>query len=173
MTAGDLVRAEIKKGDASERAQALRRIVEEGGLVPDEIMVPLVAEGLPSPSSSSDSSNHGYIVDGFPRTASQAQTLDAMMADRGLGPIQRAVNIMLEDWVRDVLFIYTGSPSWLDGRCLINIHACTHRWPSSSCSGGGSVRGAAKRSTRATSCGTGTTCRHSRRRPRPRYAPSC
>jgi adenylate kinase len=99
VTAGDLVRAEIKKGAASERSQALRRIVEAGGLVPDEIMLPLVAEGLPSGTDTSDSDG-GYILDGFPRTATQARMLDAMLAARGLGPIQRAVNIVLADWVR-------------------------------------------------------------------------
>lgn len=100
VTAGNLVRAEIKKGAASERSRALRRIVEAGGLVPDEIMLPLVAEGLPSGSDSSGDSDGGYILDGFPRTAAQARTLDAMLAARGLGPIQRAVNIVLADWVR-------------------------------------------------------------------------
>lgn len=92
----------------SNRSQALRRIVDEGGLVPDEIMVPLVADGLPAAAaaaasggtnSNSNSSSKGYILDGFPRTVAQARALDAMLAAKGLGPIQRAVNIELADWV--------------------------------------------------------------------------
>ncbi len=71
--------------------------MEDGRLVPDDIMVPLVAEGLPA---SSQGKGGGYILDGFPRTVSQARALNAMLAARGLGPIQRAVNIELEDWVR-------------------------------------------------------------------------
>lgn len=60
-------------------------------------MVPLVADGLPG----GDNANaKGYILDGFPRTVAQARALDAMLAVKGLGPIQRAMNIVLEDWVR-------------------------------------------------------------------------
>lgn len=146
VTAGDLVRAEIKRGGSDERygqawtlvgrgisfsntcdcsfllpfphhpftrmarSRALRQMVQEGQLVPDEIMVPLVAAGLPgvdsASGSSSSSGSKGYILDGFPRTVAQARALDAMLAAKGLGTTQRAMNIVLADWVREQAWIW-------------------------------------------------------------------
>ena len=50
-----------------------KQIMDDGGLVGDEVMIGLVDERLRKP----DADSRGYILDGFPRTVAQAQALDA------------------------------------------------------------------------------------------------
>ena len=50
-----------------------------GGLVGDDVMIPLVAERVAKP----DIMSGGVLLDGFPRTADQANGLEAMLADLG------------------------------------------------------------------------------------------
>jgi adenylate kinase len=58
-------------------AQA-RGIMETGGLVPDELVLRIVAERIELPDA-----KRGFILDGFPRTIRQAIGLDNLLADRG------------------------------------------------------------------------------------------
>ena len=54
-------------------------IRDSGGLVGDDVMIPLVAERVAKP----DIVSGGVLLDGFPRTADQANGLEAMLADLG------------------------------------------------------------------------------------------
>ncbi|MBD0358492.1 MAG: adenylate kinase [Rubrobacter sp.] len=63
---GDLVREEIKKG--SELGQKVKEYSDKGELVPDEIIVEMAKPLLED--------NDSWILDGFPRNQSQAETLD-------------------------------------------------------------------------------------------------
>jgi adenylate kinase len=56
-----------------------RRYMEAGGLVPDEVVIGLVAERVARPDA-----RDGFVLDGFPRTAAQAEALDHLLAERGL-----------------------------------------------------------------------------------------
>jgi adenylate kinase len=69
---GDLLRAEVEKGTLLGR-QA-KTIMDAGELVPDEIILGMIAEHL-----AEDDTSNGFLLDGFPRTLRQAVALDAML----------------------------------------------------------------------------------------------
>jgi len=73
---GDLFRAAIR--DDSAIGRDARAYVERGELVPDEIAVRILLERLDRPDAAV-----GAILDGFPRTRAQAETLDRALAERG------------------------------------------------------------------------------------------
>jgi adenylate kinase len=76
ISTGELFR-EALQGTGSLGAK-VRRYVESGGLVPDEIVVQIVRQRLEQPDAA-----EGAILDGFPRTVAQAVALDEMLARSG------------------------------------------------------------------------------------------
>lgn len=81
ISTGDMLRAAEREG--SELGVMAKRIMDEGGLVGDDIMVGLVRERLAQP----DAVGRGYILDGFPRTVPQAVALDEITADLPLDAV--------------------------------------------------------------------------------------
>lgn len=69
VSTGDLFRAEISA--RTPLGQRLERFVEQGALVPDEIVLDVVSSHL----GNRDARSGGYLLDGFPRTLAQAQAL--------------------------------------------------------------------------------------------------
>ncbi|KAG9136736.1 hypothetical protein Leryth_004507 [Lithospermum erythrorhizon] len=69
IAAGDLLRAEIAAG--TENGRQAKEYMEKGQLVPDEIVVMMVKERLLQP----DSQEKGWLLDGYPRSSSQALAL--------------------------------------------------------------------------------------------------
>lgn len=77
ISTGDVLRAEMKKG--SELGETARRYIDQGQLIPDELMVSILA----SVYDAFGRAHKGVIFDGFPRTIPQAEALKAMLAERG------------------------------------------------------------------------------------------
>jgi adenylate kinase len=76
ISTGDMLRAAVREGtDLGEMAQ---KIMDDGGLVGDDIMIGIVEERLDEP----DARTRGFILDGFPRTIEQADALAQSARDR-------------------------------------------------------------------------------------------
>lgn len=82
---GDLFRAAVREG--TPLGGEIRRYMERGELVPDEVTVGILLDRL-----SARDARDGAILDGFPRTRAQAEALDAELAARG-GRVDRALYI--------------------------------------------------------------------------------
>jgi len=76
VSTGDLLREAARRG--SQLGLEAKRSMEQGRLVPDEVVVDLVAERLDAADCQG-----GFLLDGFPRTLAQARALDALLARRG------------------------------------------------------------------------------------------
>jgi adenylate kinase len=73
---GDILRAAVKEG--TEIGQKAREYMERGDLVPDEVIIDVIAERIQQGEASD-----GFILDGFPRTLPQAEALDSKMKELG------------------------------------------------------------------------------------------
>ncbi|HVB03972.1 MAG TPA: adenylate kinase [Chitinophagaceae bacterium] len=75
LSTGDLLRSEI--ADKSPLGGMAKNFIDQGILVPDEVVIAMIAFRLDG-----DPDAGGFIFDGFPRTAAQAEALDGMLEDR-------------------------------------------------------------------------------------------
>jgi adenylate kinase len=76
LSTGDMLRA--ARDAKTEVGVKAEKFMSAGALVPDEIIVEIIAERL----AASDCQG-GYLLDGFPRTIAQAEALDTMLAEKG------------------------------------------------------------------------------------------
>ena len=76
ISTGDVLRAEIKNG--TELGKTSKGYIDQGQLIPDELMIDILASVFDSFKDSK-----GVIFDGFPRTIAQAEALKKMLAERG------------------------------------------------------------------------------------------
>jgi adenylate kinase len=76
LSTGDILRAAVAAG--TELGRKAGDIMERGQLVPDELVIGLIAERLDAGSD-----GDGFILDGFPRTIAQAEALDRLLQERG------------------------------------------------------------------------------------------
>jgi adenylate kinase len=75
---GDILRAAVREG--TELGNEAKEFMDRGDLVPDEVMVGLIAERVASGEAAD-----GFILDGFPRTIAQAEALDSKLSELGRG----------------------------------------------------------------------------------------
>ncbi|WP_193141150.1 MULTISPECIES: adenylate kinase [unclassified Meridianimarinicoccus] len=89
LSTGDLLRAAVAAGtDAGKTAKA---VMEAGKLVSDEIVLAILKDRL-----AEDDTQKGVILDGFPRTTGQAESLDALLEETGQ-KINAAISLDVED----------------------------------------------------------------------------
>ena len=89
LSTGDMLRAAIAAG--TDLGRRCNDIMERGDLVPDEIVVGIIAERLDKPDCAK-----GAVFDGFPRTVAQAEALDKMLAGRG-SRIDAVIELKVDD----------------------------------------------------------------------------
>ena len=89
ISTGDIFRANIKNG--TELGKKAKTFMDQGLLVPDELVVDLVVDRV----NQEDCSN-GYVLDGFPRTIPQAEALDKALAGMGQ-KIDYAIDVEVPD----------------------------------------------------------------------------
>lgn len=93
LSTGDLLRSEIKKG--SELGRFAASFLESGRLLPDEVMMQIMAERIRQP----DARQCGVLYDGFPRTLAQAEAFDRMLAEHR----QRVDGALMLDVAEEVI----------------------------------------------------------------------
>ena len=89
ISTGDIFRANIKAG--TELGMKAKSFMDQGQLVPDEVTIGMLLDRI-----SQDDSKNGYVLDGFPRTIPQAESLTAALKERG-EKIDYAVNVEVPD----------------------------------------------------------------------------
>ena len=105
ITTGDLLRAAVQAG--TPRGREARTYMDEGKLVPDAVILGLIKDELAKPEAA-----HGAILDGFPRTAPQAELVDRTLAERG----QRLNHVLLLEVSEDELVRRMHSRAGIEGR---------------------------------------------------------
>jgi adenylate kinase len=77
LSTGDMLRAEITAG--TELGKKMSLIMSKGELVPDEVVIEMIAHKIDTSKGSA-----GFLFDGFPRTVAQTVSLEKMLNDRGM-----------------------------------------------------------------------------------------
>jgi adenylate kinase len=89
LSTGDMLRAAVAAG--TEIGLKAKAIMERGELVPDAVVIGIIADRIAEPDCAS-----GFILDGFPRTVAQAEALDALLTERDMA-LDTVVDIRVDD----------------------------------------------------------------------------
>jgi adenylate kinase len=89
LSTGEMLRSAVAKG--TEIGRRAKAVMEAGRLVSDEVINGIVAERIGEADCAA-----GFILDGYPRTVAQAEALDRMLAERGLG-LDAVVEIQVDN----------------------------------------------------------------------------
>jgi adenylate kinase len=112
ISTGDIFRSNIKKG--TELGKKAKEYIDKGALVPDDVTIGIVSERLAQKDCES-----GFILDGFPRTIPQAESLDKVLENMGLD-IDYVINIQVADC--DIVERLSGRRVCKDCGCTYHIH---------------------------------------------------
>ena len=90
ISTGDILRKNI--ADGTTLGQKAKGYIDQGALVPDELVVDILKARL----QEDDCKDKGFLLDGFPRTISQAEALDEFLAEQGV-KIDKVINLHVPD----------------------------------------------------------------------------
>jgi len=105
ITTGDLIRAAMKAG--TPLGLSAKKFYDKGQLVPDSVILGMIKDELAHPAA-----KDGAILDGFPRTADQAELVDKTLAER----MQRLNHILLLDVSEEELIRRMRQRATVEGR---------------------------------------------------------
>jgi len=110
IASGDLFRENLK--NETELGLLAKKYMDKGDLVPDDVTIAMVQERLQRPDC-----DQGVILDGFPRTQAQAQSLNELLADMG-----RGLDGVLYIAVPDEELVSRLSGRWICRQCQTPYH---------------------------------------------------
>jgi adenylate kinase len=110
LSTGEMLRQAVKAGTPIGRQASA--IMEAGGLVPDQIVIQIIAERIAAPDCAK-----GFILDGFPRTLKQAAALDVLLASLG-----KRIDAVIEIKVDDKVLIDRISGRYMCANCGASYH---------------------------------------------------
>src|SRR5262249_9345282 len=116
ITTGDLIRAAMR--DGTPLGLEVKKYYDEGKLVPDSLLLGMIKDELDGADA-----KDGAILDGFPRTAAQAELVDRTLAQRQ----QRLHHILLLDVTEDELVRRMRARAEIEGRSDDTPEAITNR----------------------------------------------
>ncbi|WP_333645607.1 adenylate kinase [Lacrimispora sp.] len=89
VSTGDIFRSNIKEG--TELGRKAKEYIDQGALVPDELTIGMLIDRIQN-----EDCKNGYVLDGFPRTIPQAESLKEALSERGQ-KIDFAINVDVAD----------------------------------------------------------------------------
>jgi adenylate kinase len=112
ISTGDILRQSV--ADGTPLGKEAKGYMDKGELVPDTVVLGLVEERLKQ-----DDCKNGFILDGFPRNTSQAETLDKMLENLGM-PITAAISVDVP--MDDLMKRLTGRRTCKSCGQMYNVH---------------------------------------------------
>ena len=89
LSTGDMLRAAATAG--TEVGMRAKEIMDRGDLVPDDVMIEIIADRLDQPDTAK-----GFILDGFPRTVAQAEALSKLLSRKGI-ELDAVIEIVVDE----------------------------------------------------------------------------
>ena len=89
LSTGDMLRSAV--AGATAIGKWAKAVMDRGELVPDDMVVAIIAERIGEPDA-----KQGFVLDGFPRTVAQAEALERLLAERGLN-LDAAIELKVDE----------------------------------------------------------------------------
>ena len=115
LSTGDMLRGAVAA--QTEIGRQVKRIMDAGELVPDTTIIEIISERIDHADCA-----QGFILDGFPRTTTQAEALDVMLEEKGM-----ELNHVIEISVNDELLVERITGRFTCAKCGAGYHDKFHK----------------------------------------------